>query len=215
MPDGRGIWYRVRLDTVVVDEHENSWLVEHRLVDEWGELDVLLLDEQSLTRAWAWQQGFLGKITGTIHNELRMPPAAELGPADAMDIRALQGPSGLIKQEYNDHARRTHIPRGSAELQARGLAVAHEVREMTDPGLALYPNPSVDKCGSCHYRSPCQAMSAGADPEVILSSAYRRRTVEDFEPGKLGSIWGYMPETPRTADYRNPPRGEAGEAVAG
>jgi len=215
-PDGRGIWFRVRLDTVIVDEHENSWLVEHRLVDEWGELDELVLDEQSLTRAWAWELAFLGKMSGTIINELRMPPAGvELGPADAMDVRALQGPSGLIKQEYNDHVRRTQIPRGSAELADRGLAVAYEVREMTDPGLSLYPNPSPDKCGSCHYRRPCQAMSAGGDPAVILESAYRKRTVEDFEPGKLGSIWGYMPETPRTADYRSPARGDGDEAAAG
>jgi hypothetical protein len=52
-------------------------------------------------------------------------------------------------------------------------------------------------------------MSRGADPAPILASDFRPRTVEDFEPGRLGSAWGYMPETPRSRDYRSP-REEAG-----
>lgn len=216
-PDGLGILFRVRIDTVVMDEHELCWLVEHRVVDEWSDLDQLLLDEQSATRAWAWQQDTLGTLEGTIHNELRLPaPGAELGPAaDAMEIRVLQGPGGLIKQEYNDHVRRTHIPRSQTELANRGLSIAHQFREMTSPGLTLYPSPAVDTCASCNYSLPCQTMSAGADPTPILASSFRRRTAEDHEAGRLGATWGFMPDTPRQADYRRPAREDGGEAATG
>ncbi len=215
-PDGLGILFRVRINTVVMDEHERCWLVEHRVVDGWSDLDQLLLDEQSATRAWAWQRDTLGTLEGTIHNELRVPAAGEeLGPADAMEIRALQGSGGLIKQEFNEHIRRTHIPRSQTELANRGLSVAHQVRDMTGPRLALYPNPTLDGCGSCDYRQPCLAMSDGGDPTTILATSFRRRTTADHEAGRLGATWGFMPDTPRIADYRRPARDDGGEAATG
>jgi len=51
--------------------------VRHRVVDgDWPATEQLVADEESLTACWAWEQFYLGMaITGTIHNELRLPPA--------------------------------------------------------------------------------------------------------------------------------------------
>ncbi len=203
--DGRGVWYRVRIDMVVADEHELYWLVEHRSVDgEWPDLDALLLDEPSLTRSWAWELGFLGKIEGTIHNELRrFPPGAGAGAAEEMQTRALDGPTGLIKQQSNEFFRRTQIPRSPAQLARRGLDVALQTREMTGPSPLLYPNPAPGHCTRCAYREPCLAMSLGVDAGPILETSYRKRTAEDFQPGRLGSVWGFVPEIYRVAEHGN------------
>jgi hypothetical protein len=203
--EGVGIWYRVRIDLLVTDAHERCWLVEHRIVPEFYDLDALLLDETSLTRAWAWQLEFLGLIEGTIFNEIRLGPTGETSDTlERVQVRALQGPSGLIKQQYRDGFRRTHIPRTPIELAGRGRDVGHEIIDMTDPSLRLYPNPAEHRCGGCNYRAPCLAMNQGKDAEPILRAGYRRRTKEDFEPGRLGSLWGFMPETYRIDNYRAP-----------
>jgi hypothetical protein len=73
-PDGRGVLYRLRVDLVVLDKAGRYWVVEHRLCpDGFAERDDLLLDDSALTRSWAWEQGFLSKVAGTIHNACRHP----------------------------------------------------------------------------------------------------------------------------------------------
>lgn len=205
-PAGQGIRYRTRIDMVVMDEHELYWLVEHRIVDSsWDDLDRLLLDEQSLSRSWAWELGFLAKIEGTIHNELRIGvPDGHAAPSDAMDVQVLEGPSGLIKQQRNERFRRTQIPRSDIEFEQHRVHTALEVLDMTDPALRLYPNPSRENCSNCAYHPPCMAMNYGLDARPILDTSYRRRTAEDFEPGRLGSVWGFVPPIVRVAEWGSP-----------
>jgi hypothetical protein len=204
-PGGKGIWYRVRIELIVTDAHGRCWLVEHRIVPEFSDLNALLLDEQSLTRAWAWEIGFLGRIEGTIYNELRMDAGSE--SSEGFQVRAMQGPSGLIKQQGGAGFRRTHIPRSPVELAGRGLAVGYEIMDMTDPGLRLYPNPSASRCGSCAYQTPCVAMNQGEDVGPILHASFRPRTSQDFEPGRLGSVWGFGPGAEAIDEHRAPRTG--------
>lgn len=208
-PDGRGIQYRLRIDMVVMDEHELCWLAEHRILTgpAWPDIDQLLLDEQSLTRSWAWQLGFLARLEGTIHNELRVGVAAGVPhgqgrAADEPEIGALPGPNGIITQYRSEFFRRTQIPRSPLELERRGTAVALEMQDMTDRMLRLYPSPSLEHCSGCDYRSPCVAMTRGLDEQPVLEASYRKRVGGDFEPGRLGSIWGFVPEPPRIAEHR-------------
>ncbi|HEY4003651.1 MAG TPA: hypothetical protein VGM60_00475 [Pseudonocardia sp.] len=206
-PSGKGIWYRVRIELVVTDAHGRCWLVEHRIVPEFSDLNDLQLDEQSLTRAWAWEIGFLGRIEGTIYNELRT--GADPDRSEQFRVRAIQGPSGLIKQQGGAGFRRTHIPRLPGELAGRGLAVGHEIMDMTDPGLRLYPNPAVSRCASCAYRAPCVVMNQGEDVGPMLRASFRPRAAQDFEPGRLGSVWGFGPGVNEIDEYRamNPGNG--------
>ncbi len=204
-PDRRAIQYRVKIDLAVIDDHELYWLVEHRIITDtaWPDLDQRRLDEQALTRSWAWQLSFLAKLEGTIHNELRatMPDPAQ---TPGVAIRAIPGPGGIITQRSTGAFRRTHIPRTELEIERRGVAVAHEMQEMTDPSLRIYPNPSWENCSTCAYRSPCLTINQGLDEQPILQTAYRQRVGEDFEPGRLGSVWGFVPEIHRVAEHQPP-----------
>jgi hypothetical protein len=203
-PEGRPLQYRVRIDLVVLDDHELYWLVEHRITSDpdWLDLEALRLDEQALTRSWAWQLSFLAKLEGTIHNELR---TAVPGAGDsAMEVRAVPGAGGVMTQRSTESFRRTHIPRTELEIERHGIAVALEMQDMTDPSLRIYPNPSWEHCSGCAYRPPCLAMTQGTDERPILEASYRKRVDVDFQLGRLGSVWGFVPETHRVAEYRAP-----------
>jgi hypothetical protein len=201
-PEGRPLQYRVRIDLSVIDNHELYWLVEHRIVagSHWPELDELRLDEQALARSWAWQLAFLAKLEGTIYNEMRVVTPSE-GKSE-VKVRAIPGAGGITTQRSTESFRRTHIPRNELEIDRRGAAVALEMQDMTDPSVRIYPNASWENCSGCAYRPPCLAMSQGTDEGPILGAAYRKRVSEDFEPGRLGSVWGFVPEIYRIDEHR-------------
>ena len=189
--DGRGVLYRQRIDLVVVDKAGRNWLVEHRLCEDgFAEMDDLRLDDAALTRSWAWEQGFLGKIAGTIHNELRLPRPDESEPGD-MTL----------------WFRRTRIRRKREEIEGAGRRVAEQGRLMTRAAVSCYPAPEWTTCLACEFREPCLAVMQGADSEPVLAERYRPRMRKDFEEGRLGSVWGYVPHRPDQAHVRlNPPQ---------
>lgn len=203
--DGRGIRCRVKIDLAVIDDHELYWLVEHHIAGDhgWADLDRLRLDDQALTRSWAWQLNFLATVEGTIHNELR-PSAADLSHSPGVELRAAPAAGGIITQQSTASFRRTHIPRTALEIDQRGVAIAQETTEMTDPSLPIYPNPSWGHCSACAYRPPCVALNQGLDEQPILHTSYRRRADGDFVPGRLGSLSGFVPEIHRVAEHRPP-----------
>jgi hypothetical protein len=187
-PDGRGVLYRLRVDLVVLDKAGRYWVVEHRLCpDGFAERDDLLLDDSALTRSWAWEQGFLSKVAGTIHNEVRLPSPDEPGPEESW-------------------FRRTRIRRNRDEIEGAGVRVAEQSRLMARADLDCYPTPEWSTCLSCEFREPCLALMQGSDPRPVLSDDYRARPRRDFEEGRLGSVWGYVPHRPDHTHVRlNPP----------
>ena len=209
--DGRGVLYRVRIDLVVVDDQGRYWLMEHRLrPGAWTELDDLLLDDAALTRSWAWELGFLATVAGTIHNELRLPEPGEPGPEDTAPAFALHEEidvgSRVALRDSGPWFRRTKIPRTRPEIEGAGRRVAEQSRLMTAAGIEPYPTPSATTCPPCEFRAPCLAMMAADDPEPVLRAGYRPRVARDFEDGRLGSVWGFVPHRPDNARARlNPP----------
>jgi hypothetical protein len=95
-----------------------------------------------------------------------------------------------VSGEGDGEFRRTRILRRPAELAAMGTRLAAEALDMVDPGLALYPNPAPDHCGTCQFVVPCLAVDRG-DVRAVVEAAYRDRGPERVEPGRLGSAtWG-------------------------
>jgi hypothetical protein len=214
--DGRGVLYRLRIDLIVVDDGGRYWVVEHRLGrPRFARFDDLLLDDTALTRAWGWELGFLATVAGTIHNELLFPGPDDPGP----DHSALPGfaepeevdlGSRVALRDSGHWFRRTKIPRTRAEIEGAGRRVAEQSRLMTRSGVAPYPTPATTTCPPCEFRAPCLAMMEGHDPAPVLQSAYRPRVQRDFEEGRLGSVWGFVPHRPdHTRARLNPP--EPGE----
>jgi len=83
------------------------------------------------------------------------------------------------------------LRRRPADVAEAGRRLGADVAEMIRPGLAVYPEPSDDKCPPCPFLDPCQAMRAGHDAEPILRTGYRTRPPVPPEEGRLGGrAWG-------------------------
>jgi hypothetical protein len=96
-----------------------------------------------------------------------------------------------IEQLDEDGFRRTWLRRPPADVAEAGRRFGADVAEMIRPGLAVYPEPSDDKCPPCPFLGPCQAMRAGRDAEPILRTGYRTRPPVPPEEGRLGGrAWG-------------------------
>ena len=96
-----------------------------------------------------------------------------------------------IEQLDEDGFRRTWLRDRPADVAEAGRRLGADVAEMIRPGLAVYPEPSDDKCPPCPFLDPCQAMRAGHDAEPILRTGYRPRPPVTPEEGRLGGrAWG-------------------------
>jgi hypothetical protein len=80
---GEDVRYRGRIDLLAVDRHDAYWIVRHRLVTgDWLSTERLAADQEMVAACWAWEQFYLGlAITGTVFNELRVPPQPAAEPA--------------------------------------------------------------------------------------------------------------------------------------
>ncbi len=209
------IRYRGRCDVLALDGYDAYWIIDHRIAGEtWADLDQLLLDEEGVAACWALQHFDPGmKIAGVIYNELRKavptePRAAAIPscsvltkpdvvqkllprlPSRGLYKQAVRDPEHRVEQQGNVFFRRTAIARSQTELENAGRQIALEALEIADPDRPPYANPVWETCSACTYRPPCMAMNEGADAGAILESSYRKRTDDEFEPGRLGgSTW--------------------------
>jgi hypothetical protein len=99
---GAAVRYRGRVDLLAIDEHDAYWIVQHRVVERWTPLEHLLRDENVMAACWAWERFYLGmRITGTMHNELRLPAdfEAEAGMPAPSTSGGTAGRGGLRQSE--------------------------------------------------------------------------------------------------------------------
>jgi hypothetical protein len=217
-PDGSAVVYVGSIDLLAVDSADEYWVVRHRMVDEWQDLEALIRDEEAVAACWAWEQDFMGmRVAGTIHNEVRISGRLEMPPADGgagevTRMVAQHEPSGggrSIPQHIRESARalrpddvsrteqrtagilrRTRIRRSRDEIAAVAGLIAAEAIDMTG-GPAVYPTPAAH-CHTCEFNAPCRVMMEGADPEPLLGTRFRRRPVNLRPKPKLGqSTWGF------------------------
>jgi hypothetical protein len=95
LADGRPVRYQGRVDLLVGDERDRYWVVAHRVVDRFGTVDELLLDEELVAACWAVERTYPGlPVAGTIHNELLRPANLPVGmdqpPPKAAPNRSLR-----------------------------------------------------------------------------------------------------------------------------
>jgi hypothetical protein len=214
-PDGRRVIYSGRVDLLAVDSADAYWVVRHQIVEEWQDVEPLLLDEESLAACWAWEQAYPGmEITGTIHNEVRLSTSAErhVPRPEKRSSIAQNEPSGggrsipqhrrlhgrahepespeRVEQKTAGPLRRTRIRRTREEITRTGLLIGSEALEMVEPTLALHPDPGAH-CTRCPFLAPCVVMFRGDDPAPVLANGYRRRPVDTVPKPRLGATtWG-------------------------
>lgn len=216
-PDGHGVRYRGRVDLLAVDEHDAYWIVRHRLVEAWTTTDQLIRDEEAAAACWAWQEFYIGMtIAGTVHNEFRMPsgewapgPPPAVGGRERGGVPQHEGSGGgrsipqhrrlyaqasepaepeRIVEDHGPWFRRTWIRRSPAEVDAAGRQLAIEARDLLDPSVPVYPNPSPSACAACPFAAPCGGLYEGRDVELALATDYRSRAPAEPVEGRLGGV---------------------------
>ncbi|HEU5002098.1 MAG TPA: hypothetical protein VFW71_04890 [Actinomycetota bacterium] len=134
--------------------------------------------------AWATTDGRTMRRPRHIHT--RRSPISPDEPGPGADVPGGDAATDRITERYTgEWFRRTFVRRARGSVRAVGPNAAAEAREVADPGLAIYPNPSPDNCRDCAFRAPCLAMSAGLDAGLLLDTAYRHRTEEEGEEERL------------------------------
>ncbi|MEP6639230.1 MAG: hypothetical protein ABJC39_07750 [Chloroflexota bacterium] len=181
-PDGTPVRYRGRIDALILDEAGALWLMDHRITSHATPVSELILDDDLLSKAVAWQRDALAtRVAGTVYNELQL--GASPGPAVADE----PPPEGVVRTIAGPF-RRTWVPRDEAVLAAAGDIVGRQSLEMTDPEVAVYPSPGPDICPTCPYLTPCTMMFRGVDPEALLATHYAVRSDSEVHAGRLGSV---------------------------
>lgn len=219
--DGSAVHFAGRVELLVVDEFDLHWLVDHRIGAGWADADELALDEEGASFCWAWERYFLGmKIAGVIYNELRTDADLAQGlaaPAPGPDsvtpvghrrmyVRADRSSIPDITREGNEVFRRTRVNRSLVELERARHNLGTEARDMTGPGLAVYPAPSWAACSACLFRPPCIALNTGIDAEAVLATSYRHRPPVEEREGRLGGVTWSIGRGAAPPTFRGGPR---------
>lgn len=88
--------------------------------------------------------------------------------------------ASLETPEGDEYIRQDEVQRN---IHAKVSTYNHmwkEVREMIDPDLAIYPNPTRDCSWDCtEFRPVCIAMDEGDDYEYLIQEFYRRKEEDD------------------------------------
>jgi hypothetical protein len=136
----------------------------------------------------AWARARANNRAAQTGGEAPEPGTVPVPGHRRMYAKAEREPDEVVVEEGGGMFRRTRISRSRPELDALAERLAKEALDMTDPGLLLYPTPSVAHCSACLYRAPCLAMNESGDVEAVLSSAYQIRPPEVPEEGRLGGV---------------------------
>lgn len=215
--DGSPVIYTCRIDVVASDAADAYWVVCHRIVEDWQEIDGLLRDEEAVAACWAFEHDYIGvQIAGTIHNEVRTTGPLKFPPAPSVTKRAPKAvaqhePSGggrsvpqhqrvsaqaarsaatdRIQQLTAGVLRRTRIRRSRHEITSAGRLIAAEAIDMTS-SPSVYPTFAAH-CGACEFSAPCSALTAGVDAEPLLEAYFRRPPDQQAKPQLGQSTWGF------------------------
>lgn len=82
----------------------------------------------------------------------------------------------LVPNEYK-YFLRYPIYKSGAEIRHTIDGLYWTALEMISPDTKIYPSPGWMTCTFCNFKSPCLAMNAGSDYEVLLQEEYRKRIV--------------------------------------
>jgi RecB family exonuclease len=99
--------------------------------------------------------------------------------------------------------RRDLVRRNAGQVSSEEWKVFHEVRDMLDPELPLYPNPTRDCSWDCPFVAPCIATDDGMDSgsiQLMLDELYIPRKDEPEWRSKIQWPEAQLPTTTPSAD---------------
>lgn len=102
--------------------------------------------------------------------------ASKAPTANILMLNDLAAQETLNRDKY---IRRDWIERTPHHLQVHGMNVIDEAKEMLNPNLPLYPNPTNDCNWDCPVFEVCMAMNGGYDWEQLLDMTMIERSNND------------------------------------
>ncbi len=188
--------YQGRIDMIIEDLSGSYWIVDHKTAAQFGETTYLDLDVQASSYCWAIQKQLNIPINGIIYNEIRktVPKDPRVNANGSLSKDKNQRTSAYLYRkklielgldttpytEYLDHLeqsqnffRRTTVYRSVAELARVEYLIGLEARDMLDPAVRIYPNPTKFNCQGCAFFTPCLALMDGSDVDWVLNTSGR------------------------------------------
>ena len=196
------VMYQGRIDALVKRD-DGYWLLDHKTAAQFGDTGWLDLDTQISAYCWAMTKRLGIKVNGMIYSEIKksVPKEPQVNKNGTLSQNKQQRTSlalykkkiqelGLNESDYSEYLeylaandkwfRRTYVHRSDQELENVEEIIRIESREMINPDIGIYPNPSRFNCSGCAFKLPCVAKQDGSDVNWILeeSGNYAKRPVD-------------------------------------
>lgn len=208
------IVYHGTFDRIVEDEHGDWWVLDYKTAksydmnklatdpqisaycwaaEQWFERPIAgMLYIQMLKRVpQAPRRNTKGlstdkrqKTTHKLYRQALIELYGDVSKAPKKNIDFLNDLAFQEAENGDAFIRYDFVPRNDYSKKQTYKAIIQEGREMLNPNLPLYPNPTKDCAWDCPFRAVCVAMDEGADWEYILENEFepRHETMKDELP---------------------------------
>ena len=198
---GVPVYYKGTIDRLVIDASGNYWIQDYKTTAQM-DTSKLLLDPQISAYIWATEQYYQVEVEGVIYTQFakKAPePPQELKKGGFSKSKAQSTTFYLyrdtllkaydkIPEEYTDilnhldrqitdegdqYIRTDKVVRNRQSKESTYRHIVAEAKEMLDPELNTYPNPTRDCSWDCPYMPLCLLMDEGGDWEYQLENFYK------------------------------------------
>ena len=195
-----------QMDGIVKDSYGRWWIQEYKAMKQFAG-SKLDLDFQITSYTWCAQKLYKEPIAGLIYTEFRKeivadPRVLKNGHVSAAKNQKtthrrfrkfLKSHYGEVPEEYIDvlnhyleldtedsdpYIKRSRAERTPEELANFETHLIAQAREMINPDIAIYPNPTNDCSWDCKFKGACLAMNDGSDYKQILDFEFHRKDRE-------------------------------------
>lgn len=198
---GFDVPYMFKPDMFIEDNLGRKWVWENKTASSIPkDTDYLLMDEQCGSYLWGIKQALGVDAEGVLYNialkklpaEMRVLKSGLLSldkrivtTYEVAQRQIAKHHDGAIPTDYaefldrlltqqNPFFYRENVRRNAREIEYLGEMIKLEAKDMLDPNVAIYRNPSRFNCSGCLFIGPCLAKYEGADITSMLEGNYER-----------------------------------------
>lgn len=193
--------YGFQLDGLALDSDGRYWILEFKTAGKWeSSYDYLLMDDQAGSYLMGEQISRQVPIEGIIYTILKKaaPKPLKLLKSGHFSMdkqqtttydlarRQINERYGKIPDFYGEFLTflqerpdsfvlRQTVRRNQTEIRSIQQSIFMEAKEMLNPNISIYRNPSSWNCNRCPFFVPCLAKWEGTPIDSILKLDYRPR----------------------------------------
>jgi hypothetical protein len=199
-------------DAIVENELGDWYVLDYKSAKAF-DTDKLPLDQQISFYSWAASQYFQKEIQGFVYVQItKNPPShpkvTKTGVSTDKRQRTTKDlymetciehygskeaiPAG-VRQFWgtiddSNYVNVQWVERNTHHQEAWYQQILQQGREILNPKLAIYPNPTTDCKWRCPFRTVCIAQEEGADWQYLLTEMFKERVetlTDDFKPWEI------------------------------